>query len=62
MKLNASPSTLLQRAASQRAKGAYDEAIADCTAALASDTKDASLDVWDIYNERGYAEFLAGPL
>ena len=59
LKLNASPSTLLQRAASQRAKGAYDEAIADCSAALASDVQDANLDAWDIYNERGYAEFLA---
>jgi tetratricopeptide (TPR) repeat protein len=59
LKLNASPSTLLQRAASQRAKGAYDQAIADCTAALASDAREANLDAWDIYNERGYAEFLA---
>ena len=59
LKLNSSPSTLLQRAASERAKGAYDEAIADCTAALAGQARDAGLDVWDIYNERGYAEFLA---
>jgi tetratricopeptide (TPR) repeat protein len=59
LKLNASPSTLLQRATSQRAKGVYDQAIADCTAALASDARDANLDIWDIYNERGYAEFLA---
>jgi tetratricopeptide (TPR) repeat protein len=59
LKLNASPSTLLQRATSQRAKGAYDQAIADCTAALASDARDPNLDVWDIYNERGYAEFMA---
>jgi tetratricopeptide (TPR) repeat protein len=59
LKLNSSPSTLLQRAASQRAKGAYEEAIADCTAALASDIRDPNLDAWDIYNERGYAEFLA---
>jgi tetratricopeptide (TPR) repeat protein len=59
LKLNNTPSTLLQRAASQRAKGAYEEAIADCTAALASDIRDPGLDVWDIYNERGYAEFLA---
>ena len=58
LKLNASPSTLLQRASSERAKGAYDQAIADCTAALAS-AHDPNLDVWDIYNERGYAEFLA---
>jgi len=59
LKLNASPSTLLQRATSQRAKSVYDQAIADCTAALASDAHDANLDIWDIYNERGYAEFLA---
>ena len=59
LKLNASPSILLQRASSLRAKGAYDLAIADCSAALASDAHDANLDVWDIYNERGYAEFLA---
>ena len=59
LKLNSSPSTLLQRATSLRSQGAYDQAIADCTAALASDTRDANLDVWDIYNERGYAEFLA---
>jgi tetratricopeptide (TPR) repeat protein len=54
-----SPVILLQRATSLRAKGAYDEAIADCSAALA-DPPDARLDVWDIYNERGYTEFLAG--
>ena len=59
LKLNNSPSTLVQRAASRRAKGAYDEAIADCTAALASEVRDAGLDAWDIHNERGYAEFLA---
>jgi tetratricopeptide (TPR) repeat protein len=59
LKLNHTPSTLLQRAASRRAKGAYEEAIADCTAALASGVPDAGLDGWDIYNERGYAEFLA---
>ena len=60
LKLNNSPSTLVQRATSERAKGAYQEAIADCTAALASDVRDAGLDAWDIYNERGYAEFVAG--
>ena len=54
LKLNNSPSTLLQRAASQRAKGAYKEAIADCTAALAIEPRDAGLEIWDIYNERGY--------
>jgi tetratricopeptide (TPR) repeat protein len=59
LKLNNSPSTLLQRAASQRAKGAYDDAIADCTAALAIEVRDAGLETWDIYNERGYSEFMA---
>ena len=59
LKLNNSPITLLQRAASLRAKGAYQEAKADCTAALAIDARDAGLDPWDIYNERGYTEFLA---
>ena len=59
LKLNNSASTLLQRAASQRAKGAYEEAIADCTAALAIDNRDAGLEIWDIYNERGYTEFMA---
>jgi tetratricopeptide (TPR) repeat protein len=60
LKFDRSPSTLMQRAASLRAKGAYPEAIADCTAALAGDVPDPSLDAWDIYNERGDTEFLAG--
>jgi tetratricopeptide (TPR) repeat protein len=60
LKLNRSPATLVQRAASERAKGAYEEAKADCTAALAIEAHDAGLEIWDIYNERGYAEFLAG--
>ena len=60
LKLKQSPSILVQRAASERAKGAYQEAIADCTAALTVEPRDASLELWDIYNERGYAEFLAG--
>jgi tetratricopeptide (TPR) repeat protein len=59
LKLKTLPSTLVQRAASERAKGDYDAAIADCTALLAADAKDGGLDVWDIYNERGYAEFMA---
>jgi tetratricopeptide (TPR) repeat protein len=59
LKLKNSASTLLQRAASQRAKGAYEEATADCSAALAVEVRDADLEIWDIYNERGYAEFLA---
>jgi tetratricopeptide (TPR) repeat protein len=60
LKLKQSPSILVQRAASERAKGAYQEAIADCTAALTVEPRDASLELWDIYNERGYTEFLAG--
>jgi tetratricopeptide (TPR) repeat protein len=59
LKLHRSPSTLVQRASSQRARGAYPEAIADCNAALAIETRDAGLESWDILNERGYAEFLA---
>jgi tetratricopeptide (TPR) repeat protein len=59
LKLHNSPSILLQRAASRRARGAYEDAIADCTAALAIETRDADLETWDIYNERGYVEFLA---
>ena len=60
LKLSQSPSILLQRAMSARAKGAYEEAKADYNAALAIEPRDAGLDVWDIYNERGYSEFLAG--
>ena len=59
LKLKNSASTLLDRAASLRAKGAYEEAIADCTAALAVEAPDPGLEIWEIYNERGYAEFLA---
>lgn len=59
LKLDYLPSTLVQRAASQRAQGAYDEAIADCNAALAIEVRDTGLDIWDIYSERGYTEFLA---
>jgi tetratricopeptide (TPR) repeat protein len=59
LKLNRAASTMVQRAASERAKGAYDEAKADCSAALAIDAPDAGLDIWDIYNERGYTEFMA---
>jgi tetratricopeptide (TPR) repeat protein len=60
LKLKSSPTTLMQRAASLRAKGAYAEAIADCNAALAGEVREAGLDPWDIYSERGYTEFLAG--
>jgi lipoprotein NlpI len=58
LKLDHSPATLLQRASSLRAKGAYDEAIADCTAVLGMEMRDAGIDPWDVYNERGYTEFL----
>lgn len=59
LNLNRTASTLVRRAASQRAKGAYDEARADCSAALAIEAPDAGLDIWDVYNERGYGEFMA---
>jgi tetratricopeptide (TPR) repeat protein len=59
LKLKNSPITLIQRGASYRAKGDYDRAVADYTAAIAIDVKDAGLDGWEIYNERGYSEFLA---
>jgi tetratricopeptide (TPR) repeat protein len=59
LKLKNTGTTLVQRAVSQRAKGDYDRAVADFTAALGLDSKEAGLDNWDIYNERGYAQFLA---
>jgi tetratricopeptide (TPR) repeat protein len=59
LKIDHSPSTLLQRAASLRAKGAYEDAIADCTAALQIEARDTGLELWDVYNERGYTEFMA---
>ena len=65
LKLNNSPVTLVQRAGSLIAKGDYDRAVADYTAALAmtekdaKDTKDAGLEAFDIYSQRGYAQFIA---
>jgi tetratricopeptide (TPR) repeat protein len=59
LKLKDSPLVLIQRGASYRAKGDYDRAVADYTAALAANTQGAGLDGWEIYNERGYAQFLA---
>jgi tetratricopeptide (TPR) repeat protein len=59
LKIHYAPSTLLQRATSLRAKGAYEDAIADGTAALSIQDRDAGLELWDIYNERGYTEFMA---
>jgi lipoprotein NlpI len=59
LKLDNTAVTLLQRAASLRAKGDYDRAVADYTAALGRDAKEAGLEGWEIYNERGYAQFLA---
>lgn len=64
-KLNNSPVTLVQRAGSLIAKSDYDRAVADYTAALAmtekdaKDTKDAGLEAFDIYTQRGYAQFIA---
>jgi tetratricopeptide (TPR) repeat protein len=62
LKLSNSPVTLVQRAGSLSAKGDYDRAVADYTAALAivdKDAKDAGLDAFDIYSQRGYAQFIA---
>jgi tetratricopeptide (TPR) repeat protein len=59
LKLKSAAVTLVQRAASYRANGDYDRAIAEDTAALGLDAKDADLEGWEIYNERGYAQFLA---
>jgi tetratricopeptide (TPR) repeat protein len=58
-KFDNSANTMVQRAASLRAKGDYDRAAADYTAALALGGKDAGLEGWEIYNERGYSQFLA---
>lgn len=59
LKLKNEAGTLIQRGASYRAKGDYDRAVADYTAALATDAKEAGLEGWEIYNERGLTEFLA---
>ena len=59
LKLKNEAVALLQRATSLRAKGDYDRAVADYTAALGLDFKDTGLDGWEIYNERGYAQFMA---
>lgn len=62
-KLDNSMGTLVQRAASLRAKGDYDRAADDYTAALAlggkEAGKDGGLQDWEIYFERGYTQFLA---
>jgi tetratricopeptide (TPR) repeat protein len=59
LKLNDSLAARLQRANSLRSKGDYDAAIDAYTAALGLDTKDAGLEGWEIYSERGVAAFLA---
>jgi lipoprotein NlpI len=65
LKLDNAPLTLMQRGASLLAKGNYDRAIADYTAALAvaekgdKDSKDGGLDAADIHSERGKAKFIA---
>jgi tetratricopeptide (TPR) repeat protein len=62
LKLNNSPVTLVQRASSLSAKGDYDRAVADYTAALAIDSKvakDAGLEASDIHSQRGYTQFIA---
>jgi tetratricopeptide (TPR) repeat protein len=58
LKIKDSPVTLVQRANSKTAKGDYDSAVADINAALAAKDKDASVDPADIYNARGYTQFI----
>ena len=58
-KLDATVLTGVQRAASLRAKGDYEGAVAGYSAALTADLKDSGLDAWDVYNERGTTYFLA---
>jgi tetratricopeptide (TPR) repeat protein len=59
LKLNNSVVTLVQRAGSLRAKGEYESAAADYSAALEVDAKDSGIEKWEIFNERGYTQFLA---
>jgi tetratricopeptide (TPR) repeat protein len=59
LKVDNSAVNLIRRAASLRAKGDYDHAAADYTAALGLDVNGSSLEGWEIYNERGYTQFLA---
>ena len=65
LKFNNSPVTLVQRAGSLSAKGDYDRAVVDYSAALAivtnnaEDSKAAGIDALDIYSERGYTQFIA---
>jgi tetratricopeptide (TPR) repeat protein len=59
LKRNDAVVTRVQRAASLRAKGDYDGAVAGYTAALGLDAKDSAVEGWEIYNERGTAQFLA---
>lgn len=65
LKLDKTPLILLQRGASLLAKGDYDRAIADYTAAIAmpakpaKNAKDAGPDAAILYSERGKAQFIA---
>jgi len=60
LKLKTSSTVLAQRAAARLAKGDYDGAVADDTAALAAAGKEGGADGWELYNERAYAQFVAG--
>lgn len=59
LKLNNTVVNHMQRATSLRSKGDYDGSVAGYTTALGFDMKDVGLEGWEIYNERGYAHFLA---
>ncbi len=62
LKLNKSVVTLIQRAGSETAKGDYDRAVADYTAALGLIPKDGKddngVDAAGIHSERGYTQFI----
>ena len=59
LKLNDSLVSRLQRANSLRSKGNYDSAVDGYTTAPGLDAKDAGIESWEIFNERGTAQFPA---
>ncbi len=60
LKVKDTATTLMQRATSYRAKGDYEHALADFTAASGKDAKAEGLEGWEAINERGFTYFLAG--
>lgn len=60
LKLKDLATTLMQRATAYRAKGDYDRAVADFTAATTKDAKAEGLEGWEAIDERGLTQLLAG--